>query len=93
MKQLKFSPGLRAGDYSIVGYGDEIQGPTTHIISNGINLVGDLVGSHNDLAALMVLTAQGKVRPHASIHEVEDFRKAIDDLPAGKVREPAILVL
>lgn len=85
-EQLKFSPGPRAGGYSIVGYGDEIQDPTTDFISNGINFVGDLVG-------LMVLTVQGKVRPCTSIHEVEDFQKAIDGLSAGKVRVPAILVL
>ncbi|KAK5097690.1 hypothetical protein LTR70_000596 [Exophiala xenobiotica] len=82
----------RAGDYYIVGYGEEIQVPTIDIISTEINFIGNLVGSYNDLTELMVLAAQGKVKLHTSIYKLEDFQKAIDDLSAGKVRGRAILV-
>ncbi|KIW87144.1 uncharacterized protein Z519_12255 [Cladophialophora bantiana CBS 173.52] len=82
----------RAGNYYIVGYGENINIPTIDIISTEINFIGNLVGSYNDLAELMVLAAQGKVVLHTSIYKLEDFQKAIDDLSAGKVRGRAILV-
>ncbi|KAK6429705.1 hypothetical protein LTR95_014149 [Oleoguttula sp. CCFEE 5521] len=82
----------RAGNYYVVGYGENINIPTIDIISTEINFVGNLVGSYNDLAELMVLAAQGKVKLHTSKYKLEDFQKAIDDLGAGKVRGRAILV-
>lgn len=82
----------RAGSYFVVGYGENIDVPTIDIISTEINFIGNLVGSYNDLAELMILAAQGKVKLHTSIYKLEDFQKAIDDLSAGKVRGRAILV-
>lgn len=82
----------RAGDYYIVGYGENINVPTIDIISTEINFIGNLVGSYNDLAELMVLAAQGKVKLHTTKYKLDDFQKAIDDLSAGKVRGRAILV-
>ncbi|QIW94517.1 hypothetical protein AMS68_000035 [Peltaster fructicola] len=82
----------RAGDYYVVGYGENINIPTIDIISTEINFIGNLVGSYNDLAELMVLAAQGKVKLHTSLYKLEDFQKAIDDLSAGNVRGRAILV-
>lgn len=82
----------RAGNYYVVGYGENINVPTIDIISTEINFIGNLVGSYNDLAELMVLAAQGKVVLHTSIYKLQDFQKAIDDLAAGKVRGRAILV-
>ena len=82
----------RAGNYYIVGYGENINVPTIDIISTEINFIGNLVGSYNDLAELMVLAAQGKVKLHTEVYKLEEFQKAIDDLGAGKVRGRAILV-
>ena len=82
----------RAGNYYVVGYGENINVPTIDIISSEINFIGNLVGSYNDLAELMVLAAQGKVKLHTSIYKLEEYQKAVDDLSAGKVRGRAILV-
>lgn len=82
----------RAGNYFVVGYGENINIPTIDIISTEINFIGNLVGSYNDLAELMVLAAQGKVVLHTTKYKLEEFQKAIDDLAAGKVRGRAILV-
>ena len=49
----------RAGDYHVVGYGENIDVPTIDIISTEINFIGNLVGSYNDLQSLMVLAARG----------------------------------
>jgi NAD+-dependent secondary alcohol dehydrogenase Adh1 len=82
----------RAGNYFVVGYGENIDVPTIDIISTEINFIGNLVGSYNDLQELMVLAAQGKVTLHTSKYPLDEFQRAIDDLDAGRVRGRAILV-
>jgi NAD+-dependent secondary alcohol dehydrogenase Adh1 len=82
----------RAGNYFVVGYGENIDVPTIDIISTEINFIGNLVGSYNDLQELMVLAAQGKVKLHTSKYPLDEFQRAIDDLDAGRVRGRAILV-
>ncbi|GHE89097.1 alcohol dehydrogenase [Amycolatopsis deserti] len=82
----------RAGNYYVVGYGENIDVPTIDIISTEINFIGNLVGSYTDLQDLMVLAAQGKVKLHTAQYRLEEFQRAIDDLSAGKVRGRAILI-
>ncbi|MFJ3718005.1 NAD(P)-dependent alcohol dehydrogenase [Streptomyces sp. NPDC090057] len=82
----------RAGDYHVVGYGENIDVPTIDIISNEINFIGNLVGSYNDLRELMVLAAQGRVRLHTTPYPLDRFQDALSDLDAGRVRGRAILV-
>ena len=82
----------RAGNYYVVGYGENLNIPTIDIISTEINFIGNLVGSYNDLQELMVLAAQGKVKLHTSKYKLDDFQQAIDDLGNVKVRGRAILV-
>ena len=82
----------RAGNYYIVGYGENLDIATIDIISTEINFIGNLVGSYNDLQELMTLAAQGKVKLHTSQYKLDDFQKAIDDLANVKVRGRAILV-
>ena len=81
-----------AGDYHVVGYGENVDVPTIDIISTEINIVGNLVGSYNDLCDLMALAARDAVRLHTVKYRLDDFQNAIDDLDAGKVRGRAILV-
>ncbi|WP_413755430.1 NAD(P)-dependent alcohol dehydrogenase [Streptomyces sp. MMBL 11-3] len=82
----------RAGDYHVVGYGENIDVPTIDIVSAEISFVGNLVGSYTDLCELMVLAAQGKVRLHTTRYPLDRFQDALDDLDAGRVRGRAILV-
>lgn len=82
----------RAGDYHVVGYGENIDVPTIDVISTEINLIGNLVGSYNDLCELMVLAAQGRVKLHTARYRLEEFQTALDDLDAGRIRGRAILV-
>ncbi|GFG73330.1 NAD(P)-dependent alcohol dehydrogenase [Mycobacterium botniense] len=82
----------RAGNYFVVGYGENIDVPTLDIISAEINFIGNLVGSYNDLHDLMTLAAQGKVTLHTSTYPLEEFQRALDDLEAGRVRGRAILI-
>jgi len=82
----------RAGDYHVVGYGENVDVPTIDLISEEKNVIGNLVGSYNDLQDLMALAARGAVRLHTQTYALDDFQQAIDDLDAGKVRGRAILV-
>lgn len=82
----------RNGDYHIVGYGEDIVIPSIDLVSTERNIIGNLVGTYNDLKELMELTAQGKVTLHTQEYGLDDFQQAIDDLTAGKVRGRAILV-
>jgi NAD+-dependent secondary alcohol dehydrogenase Adh1 len=82
----------RAGDYHVVGYGENIDVPTIDIISTEINFIGNLVGSYNDLVELMALAAQQKVQLHTAQYPLDRFQDAIDDLAAGRIRGRAILV-
>ena len=82
----------RAGNYYVVGYGENIDVPTIDIVSAEINFIGNLVGSYTDLQELMVLAAQGKVVLHTTRYPLADFQQALEDLDAGRVRGRAILV-
>ena len=82
----------RAGEYHVVGYGENIVIPTIDVISTEISFVGNLVGSYNDLVELMALAAQKRVELHTAKYQLDDFQSALDDLGAGQVRGRAILV-
>jgi NAD+-dependent secondary alcohol dehydrogenase Adh1 len=81
----------RAGSYYVIGYGENVDVPTIDIISSEINFVGNLVGTYNDLAELMVLTAQGKVTLYTRTYELEAVNDAIADLDAGRLQGRGIL--
>lgn len=74
-----------AGSYFVIGYGAAVNIPTIDIISREINVIGNLVGSYNDLQDLMTLTAQGKVTLDTTPYALADFDAALSDLDAGKV--------
>lgn len=82
----------QAGDYHVVGYGENVDVPTIDLVSAEKNVIGNLVGSYNDLCDLMALAARGAVTLHTAQYRLDDFQSAIDDLDAGRVRGRAILV-
>ena len=82
----------RAGNYYVVGYGEDIDVPTIDIISTEINFIGNLVGSYNDLQELMALAAQGQGDAAHDDLPAGRLPAALDDLDAGRVRGRAILV-
>jgi NAD+-dependent secondary alcohol dehydrogenase Adh1 len=82
----------RAGSYFVIGYGGQIQIPTLDIISTERNIIGNIVGTYNDLAELMVLAQSGKVTLHTKAYPLDSALEALDDLDNGRVRGRAILV-
>ncbi len=81
-----------AGSYYVIGYGGELHIPTLDIISTERNIIGNIVGTYNELAELMVLAQAGKVTLHTRTYPLDAALEAIADLEAGRVRGRAILV-
>ena len=52
----------KGGTYWVVGYGGRIEVPAIDMIFSEIAVVGSLVGNYNELAELMVMAGQGRVR-------------------------------
>ncbi len=82
----------RAGSYFVIGYGGTLTIPTLDIISTERNIIGNIVGTYNELAELMVLAQAGKVTLHTRTYPLDAAVEALDDLDAGTVRGRAILV-
>jgi NAD+-dependent secondary alcohol dehydrogenase Adh1 len=81
-----------AGSDFVIGYGGTLTIPTLDIISTERNIIGNIVGTYNDLAELMVLAQGGQVTLHTKTYPLDAAPDALRDLEAGKVRGRAILV-
>ena len=81
-----------AGSYFVIGYGGTLHIPTLDIISTERNIIGNIVGTYNDLAELMALAQAGKVTLHTKTYPLTAAPDALADLDAGRVRGRAILV-
>ncbi|WP_163506714.1 NAD(P)-dependent alcohol dehydrogenase [Fodinicola acaciae] len=90
-QQDAFAMTRRDGSHYVIGYGSNIDVPTIDIISTERSIVGNLVGTYNDLAELMVLAQAGKVTLHTKKYPLDAALDALADLDAGKVRGRAIL--
>jgi NAD+-dependent secondary alcohol dehydrogenase Adh1 len=80
------------GSYFVIGYGGTVQIPTLDIISTERNIIGNIVGTYNDLAELMALAEGGRVTLHTRTYPLDAAADAFADLDAGRVRGRAILV-
>jgi NAD+-dependent secondary alcohol dehydrogenase Adh1 len=73
------------GSHFIIGYGGTVEVPTIDIISTERNVVGNLVGTYNDLAELMTLQAQGKVSLQTHTYSLDAVNDAVNDLNQGRM--------
>jgi NAD+-dependent secondary alcohol dehydrogenase Adh1 len=74
-----------AGSHFVIGYGGKVEVPTIEIISTERNVIGNIVGTYNDLAELMALAAQGKVTLHTKPYPLEAVNDAMTDLDEGRL--------
>lgn len=86
-----FAMTRRNGSHFVIGYGGNIDIPTIDIISTERNVIGNLVGTYNDLVELMVLAQAGKVTLHTKKYPLDAALDALTDLDEGRVRGRAIL--
>ncbi|MCU1658532.1 MAG: adh, partial [Pseudonocardiales bacterium] len=80
------------GSYFVIGYGGTLHIPTLDVISTERNIIGNIVGTYNELAELMVLAQAGKVTLHTKTYPLDAAGDALHDLDAGLVRGRAILI-
>jgi len=80
------------GSHYVIGYGGAVNVPTIDIISREINIIGNLVGTYNDLVELMTLTAQGRMTLHTAEYPLDAALDAIADLENGRIRGRGILI-
>jgi NAD+-dependent secondary alcohol dehydrogenase Adh1 len=81
-----------AGSMFVLGYGGKVEIPTLDFVGGEKNIIGNIVGTYNDLAELMVLAQAGKVTLHTKQYPLDSALDALHDLDAGRVRGRAILV-
>jgi len=82
----------RAGNYYIVGYGENLEIPTVDLIFTERNIIGNLVGTWADLNELMALADRGLVHLATVEYSLKDANKALHDLNNGTIKGRAILV-
>ncbi len=80
------------GSDFVIGYGGTLTVPTLDVISTERNIIGNIVGTYNELAELMVLAQAGKVTLHTKAYPLDAAQEALHDLDSGLVRGRAILV-
>jgi NAD+-dependent secondary alcohol dehydrogenase Adh1 len=81
-----------SGSYFVIGYGGTLTIPTLDVISTERNIIGNIVGTYNELAELMVLAQAGRVTLHTKTYPLDAAQEALHDLDAGQIRGRAILV-
>lgn len=81
-----------AGSQYVIGYGGELRIPTLDLVAGGKQVVGNTVGTYNDLVELMALVESGRVTLHTKKYPLDVAAEALDDLAHDRVRGRAILV-
>ncbi len=82
----------KGGSYSVIGYGGQVKVPTLDFVNQEINIVGNLVGTYNELAELMELNHQGRVTITAQQFPLADAPKVLAMLDGGQIIGRAVLV-
>jgi D-arabinose 1-dehydrogenase-like Zn-dependent alcohol dehydrogenase len=82
----------RGGTYSQIGYGGTLSIRTVDLLLGEYTLLGNIVGTYNDLAELMELNRQGKVKITAQQFPLEDAPDVLRQLNEGKVEGRAVLL-
>jgi NAD+-dependent secondary alcohol dehydrogenase Adh1 len=79
------------GRYDVVGYGGTLTIPTVQLVLGEVQVAGSLVGTLDDLAALVRLATAGQVSVRTTLYPLDAVNDAIADLEQGRVRGRAIL--
>jgi D-arabinose 1-dehydrogenase-like Zn-dependent alcohol dehydrogenase len=87
MKMLR-----RGGTYSQIGYGGTLTVRTVDLLLGEFTIVGNIVGTYNDLAELMELNHEGKVKITAQQFPLEEADDVLAALDAGRIEGRAVLV-
>lgn len=92
-RALQYLRSTRGGTYIVIGYGGEVAPTTLDMIAMERNVIGSIVGSFSELAELMELNHQGKVKISAQTFPFADAARAMEELDAGRVIGRGVLVM
>jgi D-arabinose 1-dehydrogenase-like Zn-dependent alcohol dehydrogenase len=81
----------RGGTYSIIGYGGTVSNTTLDMIAREITIMGNFVGTFNDLAELMELNRQGKVSVTHKTFGLSEAADVMEKLNRGEIQGRAVL--
>ena len=90
--QQGFAMTRRNGDHYIIGYGQNIDIPAIDVISTERSFIGNLVGTYNDLAELMVLAQRGLVDLHTQKYPLDQAPEVMQELHHERIPGRAILI-
>jgi NAD+-dependent secondary alcohol dehydrogenase Adh1 len=62
------------------------------LVLREVSVVGNLVGTFNDLTELMALHSSGRVRVETRFLSLDDAPRAFEDLREGRVRGRTVLI-
>ena len=79
------------GTYSIVGYGGTVAPTTLEMINRELKIVGNLVGTYNELVELMELAHQDRVHITSQTFPLAEANSVLRDLDQGKIVGRAVL--
>jgi D-arabinose 1-dehydrogenase-like Zn-dependent alcohol dehydrogenase len=82
----------KGGTYSIVGYGGTVAPTTLQMIFSELSIIGNLVGTYNDLVELMELAHQGKVQIASQTFPLAEANDVLHALDAGQIVGRAVLM-
>jgi NAD+-dependent secondary alcohol dehydrogenase Adh1 len=80
------------GTYSVVGYGGALLTTTLEMINREIHILGNKVGTHNELVELMALAHQGRVKIEAHRYPLVEVADVLRELETGRIMGRAVLV-
>ena len=63
------------------------------LVLDGIEVVGSLVGTRQDLAEAFEFAAQGKVVPKVTLRPIEDINQIFDEMQQGKIKGRMVIDL
>jgi NAD+-dependent secondary alcohol dehydrogenase Adh1 len=81
-----------AGTYFLVGYGGELRVPTFDLVLPEISIVGNAVGTYDDLRELIALASSGGVELRTRTYPLEAFADAVADLENGRMHGRGVLI-
>jgi D-arabinose 1-dehydrogenase-like Zn-dependent alcohol dehydrogenase len=81
----------KGGTYSIVGEGGTLSNTTIDMVVREINLIGNYVGTYNELSELMELNHMGRIRATSKVYPMSDVAKVMKDLKEGRIIGRAVL--
>ncbi|MCX7622974.1 MAG: NAD(P)-dependent alcohol dehydrogenase [Thermomicrobium sp.] len=82
----------RGGAYFVIGYGGRLEVPTIELVDQEKTIVGNLVGTYAELAELMELVADGRIKLSVTYYPLDQVNQALRDLRDGRVKGRAVLV-